>query len=67
MAEQCNHFGSVCRDIVEISKKLHNDVGETKDDFSLGLHLVHEHHSIDRGDFNKIFDYLVLHAPLTQI
>ena len=38
----------------------HNDVDESKDDYSLGLHLVHEHHSIDRGDFNKHFRLQIL-------
>ena len=39
----------------------HNDVDESKDDYSLGLHyLVHEHHSIDRGDFNKHFQLQIL-------
>ena len=31
----------------------HDDVDESKDDFSLGLHLFHEHHLVDRGDFNE--------------
>ena len=38
----------------------HNDVDESKDDYSLGLHLAHEHHSIDRGDFNKHFQLQIL-------
>ena len=33
---------------------------ETKDDYSLGLHLVHEHHVVDREDFNKYFRVQIL-------
>ena len=29
------------------------DIDETSDDYSLGLHLVHEHGCTDREDFNK--------------
>ena len=30
-------------------------VDETKDDYSLGLHLVNEHNSVEREDFNRHF------------
>ena len=30
-----------------------DEVDETKDDYSLGLHLVNEHNSVDRKDFNR--------------
>ena len=33
----------------------HDEIDETKEDYSLGLHLVHEHHSVKRKDFNKYF------------
>ena len=38
----------------------HEEIDETKDDYSLGLHLVHEHHVVDREDFNKHFRVQIL-------
>ena len=45
----------------------HNDVDESKDDFSPCLHLFHEHHLVDRGDFNKHLRLQVLEncSPLS--
>ena len=36
-------------------KLLNEEVVDDSDDFSLGLHLIHEHKYFDRGDFNKHF------------
>ena len=36
------------------------NVDESSDDFSLGLHLVHEHGSVDREDFNKSFSVQIV-------
>ena len=36
------------------------DVDESSDDYSLGLHLVREHGSVDRTDFNKLFSVQIV-------
>jgi hypothetical protein len=36
------------------------DIDETKDDYSLGLHLVNEHYSVERGDFNRHFKVQIM-------
>ena len=36
------------------------DVDETRDDYSLGLHLMNEHNSIEREDFNRHFKVQIL-------
>ena len=36
------------------------DVDVNSDDYSLGLHLVHEHGCVDREDFDKIFNVQIL-------
>ena len=42
-------------------KVLNNEeIDETSDDYSLGLHLVHEHGCSNRGDFNKNFQVQIV-------
>ena len=36
------------------------NIDESKDDYSLGLHLVHEHGCVDREDFNTHFTVLIV-------
>ena len=36
------------------------DIDETSDDYSLGLHLVNEHGCGDRGDFNEHFHVQII-------
>ena len=36
------------------------DVDANNDDYSLGLHLVHEHDCVDREDFDEIFNVQIL-------
>ena len=36
------------------------DIDKTKDDYSLGLHLVNEHYSVERGDFNRYFKVQIM-------
>ena len=34
--------------------------GEPRDDYSLGLHLINEHNSVEREDFNRHFKKLIV-------
>ena len=36
------------------------DIDESSDDYSLGLHLAHEHGSIDRADFNRLLSVQIV-------
>ena len=38
----------------------HDEIEVSKDDFSLGLHLFHEHHIDERKDFNEHFRVQIL-------
>ena len=40
--------------------KKHSDVDTNSDDFSLGLHIVHDHGCTDQGDFNRVFNVQIL-------
>ena len=44
------------------SKVLRNDeeVDEAKDDYSLGLHLAHEHNCVHRSDFDELYSVKIL-------
>ena len=37
-----------------------DDVDDSKDDYSLGLHLAHEHNCVNRGDFDELFNVNIL-------
>ena len=36
------------------------DIDESKEDYSLGLHLVHDHGFSDPGDFNRCYNIYVI-------
>ena len=42
--------------------KVHDneDIDETSDDYSLGLHLAREHGCVDRSDFNKLYSLQIV-------
>ena len=38
----------------------HNDVDINSDDYSLGLHMTHDHGCVDQADFNRLYMVKIL-------